>query len=32
LKPQEIIMIKKAAEHGLGEMDLAKVKLIESAA
>jgi uncharacterized protein (DUF362 family) len=32
LKPQEIIMIKKANEHGLGEMDLAKVKLIEPAA
>jgi uncharacterized protein (DUF362 family) len=32
LKPQEIIMIKKSAEHGLGEMDLTKVKLNESAA
>jgi uncharacterized protein (DUF362 family) len=31
LKPQEIIMIKKAAEHGIGEMDLSKIELMESA-
>ena len=32
LKPQEIVMITKAAEHGLGEMDLSKIKLIEAVA
>lgn len=32
LKPQEILMIKKAAEHGIGEMDLSKIELLESTA
>lgn len=32
LKPEEIVMIRKADEHGLGQMDLSKVELIESAA
>jgi len=29
LKPQDIIMIRKAHEHGLGEIDLSKVKVKE---
>ena len=29
MKPEDIIMIRKAYEHGLGEIDLSKVKIIE---
>jgi uncharacterized protein (DUF362 family) len=29
LKPEEILMIRKGFAHGLGEMDLAKVRLLE---
>jgi uncharacterized protein (DUF362 family) len=32
MKPTDIIMIRKAYEHGLGEIDLSKVKIIEAKA
>jgi uncharacterized protein (DUF362 family) len=32
MKPEDIIMIRKAYEHGLGEIDLSKVKIIEAKA
>ena len=32
MKPEDIIMIRKAHEHGLGEIDLSKVKIIEAKA
>jgi hypothetical protein len=32
MKPGDIIMIRKAYEHGLGEIDLSKVKISEAKA
>lgn len=30
LEPKDIVMIRKAAAHGLGEMDLSRIKILES--
>lgn len=32
LEPNDIIMIRKGAEHGIGEMDLSKVRILEAEA